>query len=288
MAAIYKRELKSYFYSMTGCIFIAVMTLFAGIYFMAYNLVGGYPYFSYTLGSMLFLFLIAVPVLTMRSFAEEQKSRTDQLLLTSPVSVGGIVCGKYLAMVTIHLITCLIFCVFPFIIDRIGTAYLKVDYVAIFLFFLLGCVYISIGMFLSSLTESQIIASISTFGVLLLFYLWSGILEFLPAGAGGNLIGVLLLWTVCLIAVYHMTKNWALCLGLEIVGIAAGMIVYVTKQSWLEGLLTDLFGHFVLTDVFINVVEGSMLDVSGIVLYLTLIGVCLFLTVQSIQKKRFS
>ena len=288
MTAIYKRELKSYFYSMTGCIFIAVMTLFAGIYFMAYNLVGGYPYFSYALGSMLFLFLIAVPILTMRSFAEEQKSKTDQLLLTSPVSVGGIVWGKYLAMVSVHLITCLTFCVFPLIINSIGTAYLKVDYVAIFLFFLLGCVYISIGMFLSSLTESQIIASISTFGILLILYLWSGILEFLPSGAAGNLIGVLLIWTVFLIAAYQMTKNWILCLGLEVVGIAAGIIVYVTKQSWLEDLLTEVFGNLVLTDVFINAVDGSMLDVSGIVLYLTLIGVFLFLTVQSIQKKRFS
>ena len=87
MRAIYSRELKSYFYSMTGYVFIAFVTMFIGIYFMATNMLGGYPYFSYTLGAILIILLIAVPVLTMRSMSEEHRSRTDQLLLTSPVSL---------------------------------------------------------------------------------------------------------------------------------------------------------------------------------------------------------
>ena len=96
MAAIYKRELKSYFQCMTGYVFIAFLVLFVGIYFMAYNLMSGYPYFSYTLSSIMLVLLVLVPVLTMRSFAEERKSKTDQLLFTSPVKISSIVIGKYL------------------------------------------------------------------------------------------------------------------------------------------------------------------------------------------------
>ena len=96
MLAIYKRELKSYFQSMVGCVFVAFLLVFTGIYFVAYNLSAGYPYFSYTLSSIMLVLLVLVPVLTMRSFAEERKSKTDQLLFTSPVKISSIVIGKYL------------------------------------------------------------------------------------------------------------------------------------------------------------------------------------------------
>lgn len=186
MKAIYKRELKSYFQSMTGYAFIAFMMLFVGIYFAVYNLNAGYPYFSYVLSFTQFIFMIAVPVLTMRSFAEERKSKTDQLLLTAPVSVTGIVLGKYLAMITVFLIPVGMSCIYPLIIKMQGTAYLKVDYAAILVYFAIGCVYIAIGMFLSSLTESQIIAAVSTFAVLLVFNMWSGLIQFLPEGTFGT------------------------------------------------------------------------------------------------------
>ena len=168
MTAIYKRELKSYFQSMTGYVLIAFLVIFTGIYFMAYNLNSGYPYFSYVLMNINYVLIIIIPMLTMRSFAEERKNKTDQLLLAAPVKLFDIVMGKYLAMVTVFAVPCLIFCIFPIIIKSFGTAYLKVDYLSILMFFLLGCVYLAIGMFLSSLTESQIIAAVITFGVLLL------------------------------------------------------------------------------------------------------------------------
>ena len=101
MLAIYKRELKSYFTSMIGPIFIAVAVAFTGVYFMVYNLSVGYQYFSYALGSTLFIYILLVPILTMRSLSEERRSKTDQLLLTSPVTVGQMVMGKYLAMLTV-------------------------------------------------------------------------------------------------------------------------------------------------------------------------------------------
>ena len=239
MKAIYKRELKSYFHSMVGYAFVAFMMAFVGIYFTAYNLNMGYPYFSYVLSSTLFIFMIAVPVLTMKSFAEERKSKTDQLLLTAPVSVTGVVLGKFFAMVTVFAIPVVMSCVYPLIIKMQGTAYLKLDYAAILVYFAIGCVYIAIGMFLSSLTESQIIAAVSTFAVLLVFNMWSGLIEFLPEGTIG---------------------------------------------TWLK----EFLGKLDFASLLSGLISNSLLDIGGLMLCISLVFLFVFLTIQTIQKRRWS
>lgn len=288
MLAIYKRELKSYFHSMTGCVFIAFLVMFTGIYFMAYNLNAGYPYFSYTLSGSLIVFLVGIPLLTMRSFSEERKTKTDQLLLTAPVSLTKVVLGKYFAMVTVLAVPNVIFCLFPLLIKLQGTAYLLVDYSSIAVFFLLGCVYLAIGMFMSSLTESQIIAFISTFGILLLLYLWDGILSFLPSSAFSGMIGILLILTLIVVYIYHMTKNWMLAAGIEAVGIVTALIVYFVKSSLYENLLTKLLGRLALADVFMNISSSNIVDVSGLLLYVSILIIFVFLTIQTIQERRWS
>jgi ABC-2 type transport system permease protein len=239
MLAIYKREFKSYFQSMIGYVFIAFLALFVGIYFMAYNLNSGYPYFSYSLYGATFIFLVAVPILTMKSFSEERRSKTDQMLLTAPVRLVDIVAGKFLAMASVLLIPVLLFCLYPIVIKLNGNAYLKVDYLAILAFFLMGCVYIAIGMFISALTESQIIAAVGTFAVLLVLYLWDGLLSFLPS----NTVG-----------------------------------------TFLSGILEKLEITHVFSDIFLN----QTFSISGLIYYLSLIVLFHFLTVQTIQKRRWS
>ena len=288
MLAIYKREVKSYFQSMTGCVFIAFLVAYTGVYFMAYNLMYGYPYFSYTLSGALIVFIVGIPLITMKSFAEEQKNKTDQLLLTAPVSLTSVVMGKYLAIVTVLAVPNVIFCLFPLIIESQGTAYLKVDYISIGLFFLLGCAFAAIGMFLSALTESQIIAFVSTFGVLLAVYLWDGILSMLPGSAISGLVGVLMILTLVVFYIWHMTGNWMLSAVIEGAGAAAGIILYIVKSELFENLLTKLLGRLALADVFTDVTANSIVDITGIVLYLSIIAVFVFLTVQAIQKRRWS
>ena len=288
MRAIYKRELDSYFHSMIGYVFIAFFLAFTGVYFMAYNLNYGYPIFSYVLSSLVFILLIAIPVLTMKSFSEDRKSRTDQLLLTAPVSLGQIVMGKYLAMVTVYLIPNLVFCLYPLVIKLQGNAYLLTDYCGILVFFLMGCVYISIGMFLSSLTESQIIAAISSFGVLLILYLWDGILSFLPSSALLNLVILLVLLTLVSVLIWHITGNPVMAGILEVVFLAAGIIVYAVNSSVYESLLSDVLGRLDLTAPLTDVVSSNLLDTGSIILYLSVIGLFIFLTMQSIQKRRWS
>lgn len=288
MLAIYKRELKSYFQSMVGCVFIAFLLAFTGIYFMAYNLSAGYPYFSYTLSGSLIVFIVGIPLITMRSFSEERKNKTDQLLLTAPVGLGKVVLGKYLSMVTVVAIPNVIFCIYPLIIKSQGTAYLKVDYISIFVFFLLGCVYAAIGMFLSSLTESQIIAFISTFGILLVLYLWSGLMSMLPSSAVSGLAGVLILLTVVVFYIWQMTANAVLAGAVEAAGAVVSIVLYFVRSGLYEGLLTKVLGRLALADVFTDISNNSIVDVTGIVLYLSIIAVFVFLTVQAIQKRRWS
>ncbi|MBM6854563.1 ABC-2 transporter permease [Mediterraneibacter glycyrrhizinilyticus] len=288
MLAIYKRELRAYFQSMVGCVFIAFLMVFTGIYFVAYNLTAGYPYFSYTLSGSLIVFIVGIPLITMRSFSEERKNRTDQLLLTAPVSLGKVVMGKYLAMATVIAIPNVIFCIYPLIIKSQGTAYLTVDYISVFVFFLLGCVYAAIGMFMSSLTESQIIAFISTFGILLVLYLWDGILSMLPSSAVSGLAGVLVLLSVAVFYIWNMTGNYIIAGAIEIIGIVAGVVVYIVDSGLYENLLTNLLGKLALANVFTDITSNSIVDVTGIVFYLSIIVVFVFLTVQSIQKRRWS
>lgn len=288
MKAIYKRELKSYFHSMIGYVFIAFLVAFTGIYFMAYNLNYGYPYFSYVLSGITFIYMISIPVLTMRSFAEEQKNKTDQLLLTSPLSLTEIVVGKYLAMVTILAVPCVIYLIFPLIIKAQGTAYILVDYLAILMFFLLGCVFIAIGMFVSSLTQSQILAAIGTFGVLMILYLWSGVLDFVPTTASVNAIGVAALMSLCAVAVWKMTNNWLLSAIIEGVIVVVNVIVYIAKSEVYEGLLTEQLAKLDLIDIFSSIVSNNLFDLGGAIFYLTLIVLFNFLTIQMIQKRRWS
>ena len=288
MKAIYKRELKSYFQSMTGYAFIAFLMLFTGIYFTAYNLTGGYPYFSYVLSGTMFIFLVAVPVLTMKCFAEERKNKTDQLLLTAPVSVMEIVMGKYLAMVTVYLVPILLYCIFPLVIKMQGTAYLKVDYVAIFMYFMIGCVYIAIGMFLSALTESQIIAVVSTFASLLVLYLWSGLIGFLPTGATENFIFLLVIVLLIGYLVQQLTTNWVIGGGFMVAGVIASVITYIVNQSWYDSLLVNVLGKFDFTSMLTNVIENNLFDVSNLVLCVSAVFLFVFLTIQTIQKRRWS
>lgn len=288
MTAVYKREIKSYFQSMTGAVFVAFLLAFTGIYFVAYNLTAGYPYFSYTLSGSLIVFLVGIPLLTMRSFSEERKNRTDQLLLTSPAGLTGIVMGKYLAMVTVIAIPNIIFCIYPLIIKSQGTAYLKTDYLSILVFFMLGCVYAAIGMFISALTESQIIAFAGAFGILLVLHLWDGILSLLPSSAVSGLAGILILLAAAGFYIYHMTGNMILSGLTAAVGAAGAAVLYFTKQSLFENLFSKLLGRLALADVFTDITSNSIVDVTGIALYLSVAAVFVFLTVQSVQKRRWS
>ena len=287
MTAVYKRELKSYLTSMIGYLFIFFILVLAGIYFSAYQLSSAYPKFEYTMSALTFVFLISVPILTMRVLAEERKQKTDQLLLTSPVSVKGIVMGKYLALVTVFAIPMAVMCTYPLIMSKFGTISYKGAYTAILGFFLLGCANIAIGVFFSSITESQVIAAVLTFVFLFAFYMMSGISSFFSQTALSKCIAFGCLILALCIIIYTMIKNTIISAVICICGEAALVVTYIVKSSIFEGGIQKILEVFNLSAHYENF-TNNILDVTGIVYFISVIAICIFLTVQSIVKRRWN
>ncbi|MBD5520593.1 MAG: copper ABC transporter permease [Lachnospiraceae bacterium] len=175
MIAIYKREVKAFFNSFIGWLFLAATLLMLGIYFTVYNIIYGYPSIVFALQSVVFLFMIAIPILTMRILAEDRKQKTDQLILTAPVTIGKIVLGKYLALLSVYIIPVVIIGSAPIILSFFGNFQIGVSYTALLGFCLYGAFALSLGLFVSSLTESIIISAVITFAALFLGYLMSGL-----------------------------------------------------------------------------------------------------------------
>ena len=287
MTAIYKRELKSYLTSMVGYLFIFFILVLTGIYFSAYQLSAAYPKFEYTLSAVTFVFLIGVPILTMRVLAEERKQKTDQLLLTAPVSVGNIVIGKYLALVTVYAIPILVMCTYPLIMSKFGTVAFGSAYTAILGFFLLGCANIAIGVFMSALTESQVIAAVLTFVLLFAFYMMNGISSFFSKTSMSTCVTFGLLILAAAIILYTMIKNALISAIAAVIGEVILVVIYVVKSSVFEGGIQKVLNIFSLSGHFDNF-TSNIFDIKGIVYFLSVIAVCLFLTMQSISKRRWN
>ncbi|MBQ8525860.1 MAG: ABC transporter permease subunit [Clostridia bacterium] len=171
MKAIFKKELRSYFCSPLGYVFIAVFALVTALFFFIYNLVQGIGDISYVFSNIMLLLVLIIPVLTMRSFAEEKNKKTDQLLLTCPISVGEIVIGKTLAAYVVFALALALTLIYPLIISfytETAWATVMCNYLG---FFLMGAAFISVGIFISSLTENLLISAVASFGALFALYL---------------------------------------------------------------------------------------------------------------------
>ncbi len=199
MPAIYKKELRSYFHSFVGPLFIGVTLFLFGIYFAAYDLFMGYPYIGYALSAVIFLFFFSVPVLSMRILAEERKQKTDQFLLTAPIQVSDIVLGKFYALATLLLIPVAIISIYPLVLNAFGEISFAETYLALGAFFLYGLACIAIGEFVSSITESQMIAAIVSFGFLFVGYVMNAICNMISST--GN-------WLTKLLSAFDMSGRF--------------------------------------------------------------------------------
>lgn len=177
MIPVFKKEWKANFRTLTGWLFLAITLFFTGWYFKAYGLDEGYPYLSYIIGGLKLIFMFTFPLLTMRSFAEEKRYRTDQLLFTAPVSARAVVFGKYLAALMTFLTTVPLLIVFMCILRIYGEVPAKENVVAVVYFVLFGMACIGIGIFISALSDNQIIAAVLTFFVLMCSASVSGIVS---------------------------------------------------------------------------------------------------------------
>lgn len=236
MKAVLKRELKAYFTSVIGWIFLAAFFFVFNLYFVANNLIYGTPYLSYSLSNVAFVLVIIIPILTMRSMAEDRRTKTDQLLYTAPVSIPKIIIGKFLALAAIFSVVIGAIFLCPLLLSRFGSVPMAESYAAIFGIWLYGCLSIAICVFVSALTESQVIAAVLSFALLFIGFMMQ-----------------------------------------QITGLISSSDNVVTKV--LNALCTQTH----LTN-FCN----GILDVTGIVYYISGTVLFLFLTCQLVQKHRWS
>lgn len=287
MKAVYKRELQAFFHTMTGYAFISFLMVMAGIYTMYIHFSQGYSQFEYVISSLCFFYLLAVPILTMKAIAEEKKQKTDQLLYSLPFHMSQVVLGKFFAMVTVLAIPVGELCLIPLLLTRLGTLSVKIAISAVFGYFLLGCALIAVGLFLSSLTENQIVAAVLCFFTLLICYLMNSLCSLLSASAITSYISYLLLILAFCAILYFMTKKLFFS-GIFLVLLEAGLSIwYWLKPTSFEGSIQHILAQVSVFDRLGNFLNG-IFDWTTIVYYISIMFLFIFLTVQSMEKRRWS
>ncbi len=286
MKAIYKRELKAYFTSFLGYLFIAFFLLFVGVFQYLYNLRGEYANFALAINGTATFFLLLVPMLTMRILAEEKRQRTDQLIFTSPVSVERIVLGKYLALVTVFAIAMAIVCVYPVILHNYGATNYAVAYTTLLAFFLLGCTYMAIGMFISSLTESQVFAAVVTFIAILFTLMIDMLVEMLPTGNTLALAILIAIALVIAVITYVMMKSKVVTGIFTVLSVGGLIVAYMMNKQWFDGSLAKVFGWLSVQSRF-ALFRYGIVDISSYVYFISMSFLFVFLTIQAIKKRRW-
>lgn len=287
MKAVYLKELKLNFTGFTGYLYGAFILLFVGIYTMAINLSGGYAQFEYVLESMAFIYLIVCPILTMRAFAEEKRSKTDQLLYSLPIRLSDVVIGKYLAMLTVSLLPVAIVSTYPVLLSSYGHVDMRSAYASILMFFLLGACLTSVGMFISSVTENQVTSAVVTLVIMLITYFMTSLASYVSTASSSSLIALSVLALGIAAIVYLFTKNLSLAFLSAAAIIGALLIAYAIDASAFSGLFPELMEKLSLFERFYGTI-GGMFDLTAIVYYLSIIGVFLFFTTETLEKRRWS
>ena len=287
MTAIYKRELKSCFSNMIAYLFIGFMLCIVGFFSSFYNFTQGYPNFEISLYSVIFIYLVIIPLLTMRSFATEKQDKTMILLYSLPIRPMDIVLGKYFAMLTVYLIPMAVMSIYPLVLSLFGTVNFVQSYLSILAFILLGAALIAIGMFASSFASTQVVAAVISFASLLIVYLLPDIASMLPSSALGSAVCFCIIAIILAFTVYSMTKNSTTGFVVAFILQAVIWIFYFVKQDAFNGLLPDVIGKLALFEGVTTFLNG-ILDLNVYLLYISVCFVFVFLTVQAVEKKRYS
>ena len=287
MTAIFKREFRSYFTGMVGYAVAAVSLFFLGLYFTNRNLLYQSSDFAGVLYTTTLILLFLLPAVSMRSFAEERRARTDQLLLTSPVSIPAIVVGKFLAQLAVFCVPLTAAAVMPLILTAFGKVSLISAYAALLGYILLGGACLAVGTFISCLTENQIVAYLASFVVLLIAYLMNGIKTMFTSG---NILAFVVFALVLLAAsaaVGVVCKNILAGGAVLAVGAAALFALFILRPAWLLSAFDAVLTALALFAPYAEIIGGSF-SLPVILYYFSVIGVFLFFTGQTLERRRWN
>ena len=287
MGAIFRHELRNYFHSLTAYVFGAFLLAVVGLGSVLYNLQAAVSNFEFVLSFASIIFVVIVPILTMRTLAEERRQRTDQLLYSLPITTTQVVLGKYLALLVVYLIPLAVISLYPLLFSQFGDVYLPTSYGSLFAFFLMGAALLAVGMFLSSLTDNQGFAAGIGVAAILLHYYSVSLAEYTSSTAMGSLIALYVIALLLGVVIHNLTRNENLAYGVTLVLIAALSVAYFVNSSAFEGLLPDIMTKLSLFRQFNSFVNGAF-DLTAIVYYVSVMGFFLFLSVQSMEKRRYN
>ena len=287
MGAIFRHELRNYFHSLTAYVFGAFLLAVVGLGSVLYNLQAAVSNFEFVLSFASIIFVVIVPILTMRTLAEERRQRTDQLLYSLPITTTQVVLGKYLALLVVYLIPLAVISLYPLLFSRFGEVYLPTSYGSLFAFFLMGAALLAVGVFLSSLTDNQGFAAGIGIAAILLNYYSVSLAEYTSSTAMGSLIALYVIALLLGVVIRGLTRNENLAYGVTFVLIAALSVAYFVNSSAFEGLLPDIMTKLSLFRQFNSFVNGAF-DLTAIVYYVSVMGFFLFLSVQSMEKRRYN
>jgi ABC-2 type transport system permease protein len=296
MLAIIKKEMRGYFNSWIGYVFLFILVGLVGVFFTLINLYGMSSAFQNALGNITILLLVIVPVLTMRLFAEEARQKTDQLLYTSPVSVTSIVLAKFLSAFALALLGLLITVLYCLMITPYGTLPFAEIFTSYLGYALLMAAFISLGMFVSACTENQIIAAVVTFFALIFMYIMDSVADFISnsvtaSSTGGSaaltsLVFCVIVIGILLYLIYDSTKHLYLTffIGLVLLAATIGLLVY--DQTIFDGLLVNIVRWFSVLSRFTSFNQG-ILNLADIVYYFSFAGLFIYLSINAIEKRRW-
>ena len=287
MTAVFKHELRMYFQSLTAYVFGAFLLVIVGIGAMLYNLQAAVSNFEYVLSFASIIYAIIVPILTMRVIAEERRQKTDQLLYSLPISTLQVILGKYLALLTVFAIPLCIISVYPVIFAQYGDVYLPTSYGSIIAFFLMGAALIAVGVFISSLTDNQGFAAGVCVAVNLFNYFSVTLSEYVSSTANGSALTLFVLAAGVGLLIHYLTRNDTLACAVGFTLMAVVVLAYFVNGSMFEGLLPEIMttlSLFERLDVFVN----GVFDLTAVTYYLSVAVFFLFLSVQSLEKRRYN
>ena len=287
MSAVYKRELRAYMNNVYGWLFMAILLLFTGYMMFQNNLYDGAPEFELTLSGSQYALLLLIPILCMRSMAEDRHNKTDMFYLSLPMKTSSVVLGKYLAMLTVYAIPCVILCVYPLVLGAFGPVNYLVAYLAILLFLIRGAALIAVCQFLSSLTDNVVIAAV--LGVLavaiLLFAPWLSYV--IPLTAIASFIGFVVLALLLAGIAFLATHNLNVTAITAAVAVVPLSVIYILSRSSFEGLFPSLLQFISPFAHFAAFCQFGTFSVQSLILLLSYPVLFVFLTVQSADKKRW-
>lgn len=287
MTAVLKHELRNYSHSFTAYVFGAFLLAIVGIGSMLYNLQAAVSNFEYVLSFGCIVFVVIVPILTMRVIAEERKQKTDQLLYSLPITTTQVIAGKYLALLVVYLIPLAVISIYPLIFSQFGDVYLPTSYGSLFAIFMMGAALIALGVFISCLTDNQGLAAGIGIAVILFNYYSVSLSEYVSSTSFGSVVALAILILVLGAIIRYLTRNELLAYGVSLVLAVAVCVVCFVDATMFEGLLPAIMEQLSLFERF-NAFVNGVFDMTAIVYYLSVIGFFLFLSVQSLEKRRYN